>query len=42
MLKRSILLILLLLTGGVRAANPALPTIEVYMPTVCLACIDWA
>lgn len=42
MLKRSVLLILLLLTGGVRAANPALPTIEVYMPTVCLACIDWA
>jgi hypothetical protein len=42
MLKRSVLLILLLLTGGVHAANPALPTIEVYMPTVCLACIDWA
>jgi len=42
MLKRSILLILLLLTGGVNAANLALPTIEVFMPTVCLACIDWA
>jgi len=43
MLKRSILLIATLLTGGVHAASPAsLPTIEVYMPTVCLACIDWA
>ena len=28
---------------GARAAGPApLPTIDVYMPTVCLACIDWA
>ena len=42
MLKRSVLLTLLLLTGGVRAACPVLPTFEVYMPTVCLACIDWA
>jgi hypothetical protein len=42
MLKRSILLILLLLADGVRAASPALPVIEVYMPSVCLACIDWA
>ena len=42
MLKRSIVLILALQTGGVHAASPARPTIEVYMPTVCLACIDWA
>jgi hypothetical protein len=42
MLKRSIVLTLALLAGGAHAASPALPTIEVYMPTVCLACIDWA
>lgn len=24
------------------AAQPVLPTIEVYLPSVCLACIDWA
>lgn len=42
MLKPFILLVVALLAGGVHAANPALPTIEVYMPTVCLACIDWA
>ena len=42
MLKRSILLVVALLAGSVHAASPALPTIEVYMPTVCLACIDWA
>jgi hypothetical protein len=42
-LRRCILLLATLLTGSVHAASPAsLPTIEVYMPTVCLACIDWA
>ena len=23
-------------------ASPALPTVEVYLPSLCLACIDWA
>lgn len=27
-----------LASGG----SPVLPTIEVYLPTLCLACIDWA
>ena len=39
MLKR-LLVVLLLLAGQARADE--LPTIEVFMPTVCLACIEWA
>jgi len=44
MLKKALVLIAALLTSSTHAAAPAtpLPTIEVYMPTVCLACIDWA
>lgn len=43
MLKAAALLCAALLSGSAMAAQPAaLPTIEVYMPTVCLACIDWA
>ena len=44
MLRKYILLVAALLAGSAHAATPAtpLPTIEVYMPTVCLACIDWA
>ena len=38
MLKR--FFVLLCLAGNAVATE--LPTIEVYMPTVCLACIDWA
>lgn len=40
MLKRLALLLVLLCTK-VTAAQP-LPVIEVYTPTVCLACIEWA
>lgn len=44
MLKRAfpaaLLLALGLTAGGARAES--WPTVEVYMPTVCLACIDWA
>lgn len=40
MLKRLALLLVLLCTK-VTAAQP-LPIIEVYTPTVCLACIEWA
>lgn len=40
MLKRLALLLALLCTQ-VTAAQP-LPVIEVYTPTVCLACIEWA
>ena len=40
MLKRFLLVIALL---GVKVASAqSLPVIEVYMPTVCLACIEWA
>lgn len=44
MLKRALVLIAALLVSSAHAAAPAtpLPTIEIYMPTVCLACIDWA
>jgi len=44
MLKKALLLIAALLVGSAHATAPAtpLPTIEVFMPTVCLACIDWA
>jgi len=43
MLKTALLLGLALLAGPGRA-DPAKtwPTIEVFMPAVCLACIDWA
>ena len=40
MLKR--LFSLLALLASVPLAAAELPVIEVYMPTVCLACIDWA
>lgn len=40
MLKR-LACILGLLAGNAQAAE-ALPVVEVFMPTVCLACIDWA
>ena len=40
MLKRLLLLIALL--GVKLAAAQPLPVIEVYTPTVCLACIEWA
>ena len=36
------LLALALLTPQVRADAPAAPSIEMYVPTVCLACIDYA
>lgn len=43
MLKRALLLTgLLALTLGKAGATTRLPAIEVYMPTVCLACIEWA
>lgn len=43
MLKASLLLGLALLAGPGRAEPAkAWPTIEVFMPAVCLACIDWA
>ena len=43
MLKRALLLTgLLALTLGKAGATTPLPAIEVYMPTVCLACIEWA
>ena len=43
MLKAALLLSLALLTGPGRAEPAkAWPTIEVFMPAVCLACIDWA
>ena len=35
------LLSLALISGGARADAPS-PLVEVYMPTVCLACIEWA
>ena len=43
MLKAALLLSLALLAGPGRA-DPAKtwPTIDVFMPAVCLACIDWA
>ncbi len=37
---RRLLVVLLWLASQARGAE--LPTIEVYMPTVCLACIEWA
>ena len=40
MLKRLALLIALF--GFKLAAAQPLPVIEVYTPTVCLACIEWA
>ena len=40
MLKR-LALLLALLCAKIAAAQP-LPVIEVYTPTVCLACIEWA
>lgn len=43
MLKAALLLGLALLAGPGRAEPAkAWPTIEVFMPAVCLACIDWA
>ena len=39
MLKR--LLLILALVAGQSAASQPLPVIEVYTPTVCLACIEW-
>ena len=44
MLKQRLLIALALLSGSLPAGAQAepLPTIEVYMPIVCLACIDWA
>lgn len=42
----TIAIVFALLPGAVKAADngapPALPSIEVYLPGVCLACIDWA
>ena len=38
MLKR--LLLILALVAGQSAASQPLPVIEVYTPTVCLACIE--
>ncbi|MDE2440465.1 MAG: metal-binding protein [Betaproteobacteria bacterium] len=40
MLKRLVLILALLIVKA--AAAQSLPVIEVYMPTVCLACIEWA
>lgn len=43
MLKKTLLLGLALLALNARAEAPKTwPVIEVFMPTVCLACIDWA
>jgi hypothetical protein len=43
MLKAALLLGLALLAGPGRAEPAkAWPTVEVFMPAVCLACIDWA
>jgi hypothetical protein len=41
-LRQVLPLALLLLTGSARGEGIALPPVEVFMPTVCLACIDWA
>ena len=44
MLRQRLLIALALLSGSLPAGaqTEPLPTIEIYMPTVCLACIDWA
>lgn len=43
MLAGALLTALLGASHSARAANePPLPTIDVFMPTVCLACIEWA
>jgi hypothetical protein len=42
MLKHSLIVFALLLPlPSFASDNPAQPTIEIYMPSPCLACIDW-
>lgn len=41
MLKRAAIL-LILLTGNALAEQAVLPPVEVFTPTVCLTCIEWA
>jgi hypothetical protein len=40
MLRRFLLCLLLIASTGLRAAEEA-PLVEIYMPSPCLACIDW-
>ena len=43
MLKRTLLVVLALLSSqGAQAAEEKLPPVEVFVPGLCLACLDWA
>jgi hypothetical protein len=43
MLKKLLLMVLALLSlQGVQAAEEKLPPVEVFVPGLCLACLDWA
>lgn len=47
MLKRGLAVLLILgngaaLAADIRAVDPGLPPVEVFAPSPCLACIDWA
>jgi len=43
MLKKLLLTVLVLLPlQGVQAAEEKLPPVEVFVPGLCLACLDWA